>query len=242
MTAAPSRELAPPMPEDGAVPTPDEPIEPSAAPDPDAASEPAPARSGELRRWIGTALGAALLLLVVAIAALVIVVPKLTGAVPLTVLTNSMSPGLPPGTLLIVEPVDFDDIAVGDVITYQVRSGDPTVITHRVIGETVGGEGDRRLILQGDNNAEADPDPVREAQVQARLWYSVPLLGWVNSAVGGEERTWIVSLIAGALFAYAAWMLVSALLDRRRKRRDAVTGAAAAEPGAPAEPHGDDRG
>lgn len=170
-----------------------------------------------LWHYIGLALSAALLLLVLALAAIVIVIPKLAGGMPLTVLTNSMAPGLPPGTLLVVQPVEFDDIEVGDVITYQITSGDPTVITHRVIGFTSTADGERRLVLQGDNNAEADPDPVREVQVQARLWYSVPLLGWVNTALNGDDRPWIVALVAGTLFAYAAWMVVSAIRDRARK-------------------------
>ena len=80
----------------------------------------------------------ALLLVVVALAAVVIVIPKLSNAVPLTVLTSSMEPSLPPGTLIIVKPTDPDTLAVGDVVTYQIRSGEPEVITHRIISVTVG--------------------------------------------------------------------------------------------------------
>jgi len=177
---------------------------------------PKPTPEKGLGYYLGLMLSVVLLLFVAFMAAILIVIPKIGGGMPLTVLTQSMEPGLPPGTLIVVGPVDFDDIDVGDVITYQIRSGDPAVITHRVIGFSTQADGERTLILQGDNNAAAD-DPVREVQVQARLWYSVPLLGHVNSIVNGENRSWIVAVVAGLFFAYALYMIVAAVLDRRKK-------------------------
>jgi signal peptidase I len=84
-----------------------------------------------LGHYVVIGLSAALLLAVLALAVVVIVIPKLSGATPLTVLTSSMEPTLPPGTLIVVQPVDVTDLAVGDVATYQIRSGEPDVITHR---------------------------------------------------------------------------------------------------------------
>ena len=139
----------------------------------------------------------------------------------MTVLTSSMEPELPPGTLLIVSPVEPADVAVGDVITYQIRSGEPEVITHRVIEITNSTGGGREFILQGDNNATPD-DPIREVQIQGKLWYSVPYLGWVNSTVNGENRAWIIPVAAGVLFTYAAWMVISGIVGSRRKAREAA--------------------
>ncbi|MDY7558549.1 S26 family signal peptidase [Cryobacterium sp. 10C3] len=82
---------------------------------------PTPEKS--LLHYLGLAASGAILLLVVAIALLLIVVPKATGSTPLTVLTSSMEPTLPPGTLIIVRPVTPDEIRIGDVVTYQIRSG-----------------------------------------------------------------------------------------------------------------------
>ena len=167
--------------------------------------------------YFGLMFGIVLLVAVAFLAAILIVIPKVGGAIPLTVLTQSMEPGLPPGTLIVVGPVEFDDIKAGDVITYQIKSGEPAVITHRVIGFTSGDEG-KLLLLQGDNNALPD-DPVREVQVQGRLWYSVPYMGFVNSAVNGENRSGIVAVIAGLFFAYAAFMVFTGIADSRKKKR-----------------------
>ena len=166
--------------------------------------------------YVGVALSVALLLAVVALGAILIVIPKIAGATPLTVLTNSMEPGLPPGTLIIVKPVDPDDIQIGDVVTYQIQSGKPGVITHRVIGiDALGAE--KRFIFQGDNNGAPDTELVRAVQIQGRLWYSVPYAGFVNSAVNGEDKSWIVYVIAGLLLSYAVWMIVSGIFGRKKK-------------------------
>lgn len=168
--------------------------------------------------YIGLALSIGLILIVAFFAVILIILPKIAGAVPLTVLTSSMEPGLPPGTLIIVQPVEPDQVHIGDVITYQIRSGDPAVITHRVIAIDSDSSGELSFILQGDNNGEPD-DPVREVQIQARLWYAVPYLGFVNSAVNGENKSWIIPVAAGLLLAYAAWMIVSGIIAASRKKK-----------------------
>ena len=179
-------------------------------------AEPKTERS--LLYYIGLGASAALLLAVVALALILIVVPKIAGATPLTVLTSSMEPRYPPGTLIYVLPVKAADVRLGDVITYQIRSGDPAVISHRVIAINSPPNGKRTFILKGDNNSQPDQLPVIPAQIRGRLWYSVPLLGWVGSALNGSKRSWIVDVIAAALFVYAAYMIVSGIVSASRKR------------------------
>ncbi len=169
--------------------------------------------------YIGLGASAALLVAVVVLALILIVVPKVAGATPLTVLTQSMEPLYPPGTLIYVLPVKTSEIRLGDVITYQIESGKPAVISHRVIAINSPANGKRSFILKGDNNSDPDQAAVLPVQVRGRLWYSVPLLGWVNSAVGGSKRSWIVDALAAALFAYAAYMIISGLVAARAKRK-----------------------
>ncbi|GAB2974174.1 signal peptidase I [Frigoribacterium salinisoli] len=176
-------------------------------------------RDHGLLRALGLGLSAGLLVIVAALAVLLIVLPKATGSTPLTVLTGSMEPGLPPGTLLVVRPTPVDQVQVGDVVTYQIASGRPEVVTHRVTGIRSAADGDLRFVLQGDANDEPDAEAVRPEQVRGVLWYSVPLVGWVAQAVTGEARSWIVPLLAAGLLAYAGHMVVSGLLEARHARR-----------------------
>lgn len=54
---------------------------------------------------------------------------------------------LPPGTLLVVLPTPVADIRVGDVVTYQIESGQPSVVSHRVVGTTSSSDGSRTWLL-----------------------------------------------------------------------------------------------
>jgi signal peptidase len=172
-----------------------------------------------LAQYLGVAVSAAVLVIVVALAALVIVLPLIVGGNALTVLTSSMAPKYPAGTLIVTKPTPIDEIKVGDVLTYQIASGSPAVISHRVITRTISTDGETTFTTKGDNNSDADPEPVREVQVKGTLWYAIPQLGWVNNALSGESRGVLVPVAAGGLFAYAAYLFASTALARWKRRR-----------------------
>lgn len=175
-------------------------------------------------RAVVLGLSTGLLLLVAGLAVVLIVVPKATGSTPLTVLTQSMDPTLPPGTLLVVRPTPVEDIRIGDVVTYQITSGQPAVISHRVVSVASSSDGSRTFTLKGDNNALADPAPVTAAQVRGVVWYSLPDIGLVNQLVNGS-RSWLIPAIAGVLLAYGAVMVTIGIVSAaRRRRRVAVAG------------------
>lgn len=169
--------------------------------------------------YLGLGLSAGLLALVVLVGVLAIVVPAATGSTPMTVLTGSMSPAYPPGTLIIVKPLDAHDIRIGDAITYQLESGKPVVVTHRVVAITTGSDGRILFTTQGDANNTADAARVIPEQVRGKVWYSIPYLGYVNSVVNGEARSWLTPLIAGGLFLYVGYLAASGIVSKIRTSR-----------------------
>ena len=174
-------------------------------------------RERGLLSYIGVALSVVLLVLVAALAIIVIALPAIVHGSALTVLTNSMAPKLPPGTLIVIRPTPINAIHIGQVMTYQIKSGSPAVISHRVIERKISTkDGSTTFITKGDNNALADP-PVREVQVKGTLWYSIPYLGYVNNAVNGDGRAFVIPILAGLLFAYALYTVISSITSRRRK-------------------------
>ena len=179
--------------------------------------------------YIGLGLSWGVLGLVLLLAAVLIFIPAAAGATPLTVLTSSMEPHLPPGTFIVVRPTPVDDIHIGSVVTYQIESGKPEVITHRVVEIRSESNGSRTFITKGDNNDDPDPKPVVPEQIKGTLWYSVPLIGYVASAVNGQSRTWLVPVAGVGLLVYAAIMVVSALVGRARKRNGRAPGRRAAQ-------------
>lgn len=168
--------------------------------------------------WIRTIGSWLLLFVAVAVLAVLVVVPRLTGATAYTVLTGSMEPTLPPGTLIVVKEVPATELVAGDVITFQMQSGDPAVNTHRIVQVAYDSQGTPRFATQGDANEHADEGLLVPEQVRGRLWYSVPYLGHANTALAGENRDVVVNVLGGALIVYAVWAVGSGVADGRRKR------------------------
>lgn len=183
-------------------------------------------------------------LVVVGVTALVVaavIVPRLAGATPYTVLTGSMTPSYPPGTLVVVKPVDIAEVRTGDVVTFQLESGRRSVATHRVVGIGWTGVGEKVLTTQGDANESADAAPVRDVQLRGEVWYSLPWVGRLNVLMSPAQHELLVRLAATALFLYAAGVLVSGRRRRPGTPSEPAVGTAvggSAEPAAPALPVG----
>lgn len=161
-------------------------------------------------RIAGRAVSIAFVVAVIALIAALLVVPRVAGGSSLTVLTGSMEPTLTPGDVVAVRGVAPDqvctEIGVGDIVTYLPEPGNPALITHRVVGKTVGtfDDGtDCRLITQGDANSAADA-PVSPEQVRGSFLYSLPALGWVRQWV--SENLMMLGIVLGAgLLGYGLW-------------------------------------
>jgi len=145
-----------------------------------------------------------------ALAGAAVVVPKILGATPLTVLTGSMEPAYSPGDIVVVQPVEPEQVRVGDVVTFQPVPDDPTLLTHRVVAVTWGSDGVAGFVTRGDANG-ADDDPIVPDQVMGRVAYSIPLIGHLTNASWGPTA---VTVGAVALIAYGVLMVLTP--DRSR--------------------------
>jgi len=173
-------------------------------------------------RWVGATASTLALLVVVVVALALIVIPLLLGATPYTVLTGSMRPTMPPGDLVVTRPQSPDDISLGDVITYQLRSNEPEVVTHRVVGVGTNSDGERTFVTRGDAN-NMDDDPVLGVQVRGVVVYHVPYLGYLNTWVGVNRPGWLLKGVAGVLILYGLFLVGGGVRDRLRRKGTAAT-------------------
>lgn len=190
-------------------------------------AKPRPRGARRVLRWVLTGITLVVLCVVVLVGAAAIVVPAVAGGTPLTVQTSSMEPNYPPGTLVVIRDVDPAQIKPGDVITYQLKSGEGALVTHRVTQQQRLASGELIFITKGDNNPSADPESVKPVQIRGKLWYAVPYVGWVAAAMSGDLKAVVIPVLIGALIAYALYMYVSSARDKRRKRRQSDELAAA---------------
>lgn len=171
-----------------------------------------------VRRFVFHVLSWLLTFLLLLVLTAAVLIPRLAGATPFTVLTSSMEPSLPPGTLVVARPTAPEDIEIGDVVTFQIESGKAQVVTHRVIGVRPGRDGKPEFLTQGDANRVADEGWRPAGSVRGVVWYSVPKLGYVNNVVTGHQRQLAVHVVAGGLGLYALGLFAGAARDRRREK------------------------
>lgn len=169
--------------------------------------------------WVRTIVSWALLMLMVGVLAVMVLIPRLTGSTAYTVLTGSMEPTMPPGTLIVVKPTPIDELSPGDVITFQPVSGEPAVVTHRINGIYFNEAGEKRVFTQGDANPVADSWSLQAEQIRGRVLYDVPYLGRMNSFINGQSRSILITVVAAGLGVYAMWMVVSGIRDGGKKKR-----------------------
>ena len=88
--------------------------------------------------------------------------------------TGSMEPTCTIGTLVVVQPVAFEDIHEQDIITFTVAEN--TIVTHRVIGI----DREKQLLeTKGDNNTVADSSPVSYGNVVGKVRFQIPYAGYI---------------------------------------------------------------
>ena len=134
-----------------------------------------------------------------------------------TVLSGSMEPDLPTGSLVYVKEVDTDELKAGDVITYEVVG--ETTATHRII-ELVPDENDPSVIrfrTQGDANEHADGGLVDKSQVIGSPIFHIPELGYFANYIQSRNG---VFMIVGVCAGIVILILVSDMLDEEKKDGD----------------------
>ena len=166
-----------------------------------------------LLRAVSRVLAVVLAVLVAAAVVVVAVLPRVTDGVAMTVLTGSMSPEIPPGSVVLVRPVDPSTLEVGDVATYQAEEGEAVFITHRIAAVDTS-TSPTTYTFKGDANRGADLDPVVPDQIRGEVWFHVPYLGTIRDTLhGGTGLTLVAALL---LAGYALTQLADGVRERRR--------------------------
>jgi signal peptidase len=122
------------------------------------------------------------------------------------VLTGSMSPKMPVGSLVIAHQVPASEIHVGDVITFAHPAKPGVDETHRVVAIEDAEGGGKAFVTQGDANGS--PDPWRIA-IKGKVWqrvFSTPKLGYVFGMLHAPSAHLAVTLLPA--FMLAGWVLV----------------------------------
>lgn len=158
---------------------------------------------------------------------------KAMGGGAYAVLSGSMEPTYPVGSLLYVAPADPAQLHAGDVITYAVA--DNMVVTHRIasIHEGADNTGNANnangannagnantsselwFTTKGDANEVVDASPVHANNIIGTPVLSIPVLGYAITYIKEPQGLYIALVVVGLL------ILASILPALRGKKQPA---------------------
>ena len=142
-----------------------------------------------------------------------VVLPRLTHSSALTVLTGSMTPEIPVGSVVVVRPVDTHSLKAGDIATYQVAPGKDSYITHRIV-KINNMKDPATFIFKGDANRGRDLEPVQAGAIRGEVWFHVPYLGAIRDALHGKAGLSLLAMLV--LGGYAISQLLEVVRDKRK--------------------------
>lgn len=123
---------------------------------------------------------------------------RLVGLRVFTVLSGSMEPAYPTGSLIYVKETDPFTLKSGDVITFLLDEN--TVATHRIV-EVVPDEEDPSVVrfrTKGDANEAEDGSLVHYKNVVGTPVFTIPFLGYVAGCIQKPPGMY-VAISAGAV-------------------------------------------
>lgn len=159
---------------------------------------------GKFISFIGT------VLLILAVAAcLGLTVPRFAGIGQYVVVSGSMEPAIPVGSMVYSAQTEPSILEPGNIIVFNSENSAELPVTHRVVENHVA---DGEVITKGDANAQNDLTPVTYANILGKMVLHVPMLGYIAAPMAT-----LAGKIAMGCVVVAAYLLT--IIGRRMGRR-----------------------
>ncbi|WP_066256869.1 signal peptidase I SipW [Neobacillus drentensis] len=148
--------------------------------------------------------------------------PSFLGYQLKTVLSGSMEPTFKTGSIIAVKPIsDTTNLKEKDIVTFMEQ--DQKIVTHRII--KVIKQGDQVLYqTKGDNNEDADVNPIMSQNVVAKYTgFTIPLLGYLIDFAKSSKGMAALLITPGVLLLfYSVITILKALkeLDKPKKESE----------------------
>lgn len=128
---------------------------------------------------------------IVIIGLVLILAPMVIGYKPVVVLSGSMEPTYPVGSLIYYKTTSFEDIDKNDAITFYIDSD--TLVTHRVVLKN---EISQSFVTKGDANPTNDTNPVEYRNVAGKaLDIYLPVVGTIFASSTKYIAVVIIAII-----------------------------------------------
>lgn len=152
-----------------------------------------------------------LLLIGVILICIPLTVPRIFGYEVYSVVSGSMEPAIPTGSLVYIKSIEPEKVEEDSVIAFYSPSNPDAIITHRVvINKVVSGE----FTTKGDANQAEDPSPVPYDNLVGKVTLSIPYAGELLSGIASTEgKIIIVGIVIEAL----ALQVIAAIIQKKKR-------------------------
>lgn len=139
-------------------------------------------------------------------------IPRFFGCDIYAVISGSMEPAIPTGSLVLVKAVEDSTVEVDDVIAYYSDSDNGAIITHRVVdNQVISGQ----FITKGDANPSNDPTPVDYDRYIGKVIFSVKYLGYIASFL--DQTAGKIAVVSVVLIAVLLNLLGDTLNGKKKQ-------------------------
>lgn len=148
-----------------------------------------------------------IILIILLLAVGVFIAPRMFGITPMVVLSGSMEPTYPVGSLIFVEKVDPATLSKDDNVSFTLGQSE-TVVTHRVVENNVE---TKQITTKGDANQSEDASPAGYSNVIGKAKnFAIPFLGFVGVFINSTAGY----IVLGTLF--VVLVIISFLSDKKK--------------------------
>ncbi|MBQ6901059.1 MAG: signal peptidase I [Firmicutes bacterium] len=163
-----------------------------------------------------------ILVILMVIIAMLMVGVRLFGLQVYTVLSGSMEPEYPVGSMVYVMEADTATLELRDVITF--RLSEETVVTHRII-DIIHDENNPQKVsfqTQGDSNNVADGTLVEPDDIIGKVVFKIPYMGYLAMFLGTRQgRLAAIAACAAMLLVTLMSELLNAALKEKQGKQPA---------------------
>lgn len=143
-------------------------------------------------------------------------IPKFTDYDGYYASSDSMSPAINKGDLVFTKKVTFEEISVGDVLTFT-KEGSEKWFSHRVVEINTQ---EKSFRTKGDHNNVQDPGYTSFDAVVGRVEKKIPLIGFIPMVL---SFTWGKVILAVIYVLYIA-VEVENTASKKRKKKEGLQG------------------
>jgi len=150
--------------------------------------------------------------------------PKIGNFTVYEIVSGSMEPHIPVGSIVIDRITDAKTLKIGDVISfYNKSSGSSIVVTHRIDDIYKQSNGQIVFTTKGDANKTSDSNPVTAENIIGRVGIHIPYVGYAINFVTTKAGLFItvigplmILLIAEIV---AMFVRVNLMLNKKKPKK-----------------------